>query len=103
MFSEAEGYILEEPVQPPPPASQTGYPGQAAPSDRLDHPSRGNPTSATVSSKTVDDKVGDWIMPLIKYLQNPKSISDRKFWPWALMFILDNDELYRRTADDLFL
>jgi ribonuclease HI len=27
MFSEAEGYILEEPVQPPPPSDQTGYPG----------------------------------------------------------------------------
>jgi hypothetical protein len=31
MFSEAEGYVLEEPVQPPPPAGQTGYPGQTAP------------------------------------------------------------------------
>jgi hypothetical protein len=31
MFSEAEGYILEEPVQPPPPAGETEYPGQTAP------------------------------------------------------------------------
>jgi hypothetical protein len=31
MFSEAEGYIREEPVQPPPLASQTGYRGQTAP------------------------------------------------------------------------
>jgi ribonuclease HI len=26
MFGEAEGYVLEDPVQPPPQASQTGYP-----------------------------------------------------------------------------
>jgi ribonuclease HI len=27
MFDEAEGYILEDPVQPPPQVGQTGYPG----------------------------------------------------------------------------
>jgi ribonuclease HI len=58
MFSQAEGYVLEEPVQPPPPAGQTRYPGQTAPMGRLDRPLGGNPTSATVSSKTVEDKVG---------------------------------------------
>jgi hypothetical protein len=36
-------------------------------------------------------------------LQDPKSITDRKVRRWALKFILDNDELYRRTADDLLL
>jgi hypothetical protein len=78
MFSEAEGYVLEEPVEPPPPAGQTGYPGQTAPSGRSDHPSGGNPTSTTILSKINEDGVGDWRAPLIKYLQDPKSISDRK-------------------------
>jgi ribonuclease HI len=31
MFSEAEGYVLEESVEPPSSAVQTGYPGQTAP------------------------------------------------------------------------
>jgi ribonuclease HI/probable phosphoglycerate mutase len=31
MFSEAEGYVLEEPVQPPPPAGQAGYPARPPP------------------------------------------------------------------------
>jgi hypothetical protein len=31
MFSEAEGYVLAEPVQPPPPTGQTGWPGQTTP------------------------------------------------------------------------
>jgi hypothetical protein len=47
--------------------------------------------------------VGDWRTPLIKYLQDPKSISDRKVRRWTLKFIPDNDELYHRTTDDLLL
>jgi hypothetical protein len=41
-------------------------------------PLGGNSTSAIISSKIVEDEVGDWRTPLIKYLQDPKSISDRK-------------------------
>jgi hypothetical protein len=55
MFSEAEGYVLEEPIQPPPRAGQTGYPGQTASLGRSDRPSGGNPTSATISAKIVED------------------------------------------------
>jgi hypothetical protein len=47
--------------------------------------------------------VGDWRTPLVKYLHDPKSMSDRNIWRWALKIILDGDELYRRTADDLLL
>jgi hypothetical protein len=36
-------------------------------------------------------------------LRDPKSISDRKVRRWALKFVLDGDELYRQTADDLLL
>jgi hypothetical protein len=67
MFDEAEGYVLEDPVQLSPQAGQTGYPGQTAPSCRSDRPSGGNPASAVVSSKIVEDEVGDWITPLVKY------------------------------------
>jgi hypothetical protein len=56
-----------------------------------------------VSSKIVEDEVGDWRTPLVKYLQDPKSMSDRLVRRWALKFILDGNELYRRTADDLLL
>jgi hypothetical protein len=47
--------------------------------------------------------VEDWRTPLIKYLEDPKSVSDRKVRWWALKFILDNDELYHHMADDLLL
>jgi hypothetical protein len=59
MFGEAEGYVLEDPVQPPPQAGQTGHPGQTALSGRLDRPSGGNLISAIVSSKIVEDEVVD--------------------------------------------
>jgi hypothetical protein len=38
---------------------------------------------------------------MVDYLQNPSGSVDRKVWRWALKFVLDDDELYRRTADDL--
>jgi hypothetical protein len=78
MFSEAEGYILEELVQLTALAGQTMAPSQTAPSGRSDRPSGGNSTPITVSSITDEDEVEDWIIPLIKYLLNPKGISDRK-------------------------
>jgi hypothetical protein len=59
VFGEAEGYVLEDPVQPPPQAGQTGHPGQTALSGRLDRPSGGNLISAIVSSKIVEDEVVD--------------------------------------------
>jgi hypothetical protein len=83
MFDEAEGYVLENPVQLPSQDGQTGYPDQTAPSGRSERPSGGNPTSASVSSKIVEDEVGDWRTPLVKYLQDPKSTSDRKVRRWA--------------------
>jgi hypothetical protein len=45
----------------------------------------------------------DWRRPLVDYLHNPSSLVDRKFRQWALKFVLDDDELYRQTADDLLL
>jgi hypothetical protein len=84
MFGEAEGYCLEDPVQPSSQDSQTRYPGQTAPSGRSNRPSGGNPTSATISSKIVEDELGDWRKPLVKYLQDPKSMSDKKVQRWVL-------------------
>jgi hypothetical protein len=39
----------------------------------------------------------------VSTVNNPKSISDRKVRRWALKFVLDGDEFYRQTADDLLL
>jgi hypothetical protein len=65
MFGEAEGYVLEDPVQPPPRPVKPGTPVRPPPSGRSDRPSGDNPTSATITSKIVEDEVGDWRTPLI--------------------------------------
>jgi hypothetical protein len=95
MFGDAEGYVLEDPVNRPLRPVKPGTPVRP--------PLGGNPTSATVSSKIVEVEVGDWRTPLVKYLQDPKRMSDRKVRQWELKFVLDGDELYRRTIDDLLL
>jgi hypothetical protein len=48
------------------------------PSTQLDRPSWGNPTSAVVPSKTIEDEVDDWRKSMVTYLQDPKGTSDRK-------------------------
>jgi hypothetical protein len=47
--------------------------------------------------------VEDWSKPLVDYLHNSSSSVDRKIRQWALKFVLDDGELYRRTGDDLLL
>jgi hypothetical protein len=47
--------------------------------------------------------VEDWRKPLVDYLHNPSSSVDRKVRRWALKFVLDDGELYRRIVDDFLL
>jgi hypothetical protein len=57
------------------------------------------------SSSVFRDKneVEDWRKPLVDYLHNHSSSVDRKVRRWDLKFVLDDGELYCRTADDLLL
>ena len=100
VFHKAEGYVLEEPVRPHPLAGQTGSPSLTALPGRSNRVSDENSTSATISSKTVEDEVGDRRKPQIEYLQDPKGTIDRKIRRWALKFVLEDGELYHRTTDD---
>jgi hypothetical protein len=62
-----------------------------------------NPDSAIVVSKTVEAELGDWEKLLMNYLRNPSCSVDQKVRRWAYMFTLVDDELYRRTMDDLLI
>ena len=42
-------------------------------------------------------------MPIIKYLKNPGRGVERNIQRLAFKYILVDDELYRRTADDILL
>ena len=53
----------------------------------------------------VDAKVdsSDWRAPIVAYLRDPNVKVDKNIRRSAFKFILHNDELYRRTAEDLLL
>ena len=78
MFYEVKGYALEESVRSPPPPSLTGDTDLTAQADRSDRLPGRNPASTIVHSKNDKDGVDDWRAPLINYLQDPKSLVDRK-------------------------
>jgi len=75
---EAEGYVLEEPVQLASETSLTGPAGLIAQIAGLTDLSGEVSTSAMDCSKLAKDEVDVWIKPLIDYLQNPKCSVDRK-------------------------
>ena len=45
----------------------------------------------------------DWRIPIITYLKDPTRGAERNIWRMAFKYILINDELYRRTTEDLLL
>ena len=78
MFYEAECYALEGPVRSIPPTGLTSATGLTDSDDRSDRLSVERSASAVIHSKDDKDEVDDWRKPLIKYLQDPKSLVDRK-------------------------
>jgi hypothetical protein len=55
------------------------------------------------ASKMTTADPDDWRAPLIRYLENPGHITDRKVWWQALKYVVLDNTLYRRTIDGLLL
>ena len=51
----------------------------------------------------VSAEAQDWRVPLISYLRDPGRGAERNIRRLAFKYILIDDELYRRTAEDLLL
>jgi hypothetical protein len=47
------------------------------------------------SSKTMMTNPGDWRTPLVRYLENPDHIADRKIWRQGLKYVMLDNTLYR--------
>jgi hypothetical protein len=45
----------------------------------------------------------DWRTPLVRYLENPAHIADRKVQRQALNYVMFDNTLYRQTIDGLLL
>jgi ribonuclease HI len=55
------------------------------------------------TSKTMTAGSDDWRTPLVRYLENPGHIVDRKVQRQALKYVMLDNTLYRRTIDGLLL
>jgi ribonuclease HI len=52
------------------------------------------------TSSDVGDDLHDWRPPLLAYLRDPSAKVDKSVRRSAFKYVLHNDELYRRTAED---
>jgi hypothetical protein len=73
--------------------------------DGLVSETRGSRISKTLyemSEMTMTDP-DNWRTPLIRYLENPSHIADRKVWWQTLKYIMLDNTIYCRTIDGLLL
>ena len=90
MQIKAESLVLNELVRP---VLETGLTAKGG----------GNCSSADKSNQKVEAVVQDWRMPIITYLKDPGRGADRNIRHLAFKYNLVDDELYRRTANDVLL
>ena len=88
MQTKAECLVLDAPVRP---VSETGLTGDAAVGS----------DSAKKDDSIVSAEAQDWRVPLISYLRDPGRGAERNIRRLAFKYVLIDDELYRRTAEDL--
>ena len=96
MQATAELLVLDEPVRPDAPTSltaQTGLTGQTAE----------NSESAATSNSKGKAEVADWRVPIVTYLKDPGHGAERNIRRLAFKYVLNDDELYRQTAEDVLL
>ena len=56
-----------------------------------------------ITSSDVGADLEDWRTPLLRYLRDPSVKINKIVRQSAFKYVLHNDELYRRTAEDLLL
>jgi hypothetical protein len=55
------------------------------------------------SSEMTTTDPDDWRTPLVRYLENPGHIAERKVRRQALKYVMFDNTIYRRIIDDLLL
>ena len=98
MRTKAELHVRDELVRPVDPTGLTAEPGLTGPETGLTAQSAGNTDSVT---KETEDQ--DWRVCIISYLKDPGRGAERNIPRAAFKYVLIDNELYRRTAEDLLL
>ena len=103
MQIKAESLVLDEPVRPVAETGPTAPTGLTDPETGLTTKGGMSSSSAENSTQTVGAEVQDWRTPIIAYLKDSGRGAERKIRRLAFKYILVDNELYRRTADDVLL
>ena len=72
-------------------------------SNRSDRQIAENSESSATSNSKGKAEVADWRVPIVTYLKDPGHGAERNIQCLAFKYVLINDELYRRTAEDVLL
>ena len=100
MQTKAEFLVLDTPVRP---VSETGLTAQTGPETGLTGDAVAGSNSAKKDDLIVSAEAQDWRVPLMSYLRDPGRGAERNIRRLAFKYVLIDDELYRRTAEDLLL
>src|SRR6185312_2129421 len=96
MQTKAECLVLDAPVRL---VSETGLTAQTG----LTSDAAAGSDSAKKVDSIVSAEAQDWRVPLISYLRDPGRGAERNIRCLAFKYVLIDDELYHRTAEDLLL
>ena len=103
MQTKAEFLVLDQLVRPVCETGLTARTGLTGPETGLTDSAAVSSDSAMKDDLIVSAEVQDWRVPLISYLRDPGRGAERNIRRLAFKYVLTDDELYRRTAEDLLL
>ena len=103
MQTKAEFLVLDQPVRPVSDTGLTAQTGLTGPETSLIGNAVVDSNSAKRDDLIVVAEGQDWRIPLISYLKDPGHGAERNIRRLAFKYVLIDDELYRRTAEDLLL
>ena len=89
--------VLDKSVRPDAPT------GLTSPVTSLTVQTAKNSELAIASNSKGKAEVADWRVPIMTYLKDPGHGAERSIRRLAFKYILIDDELYRRTAEDVLL
>ena len=100
MQTKAEFLVLDTPVRP---VGDTGLTAQTGLWTDLTGDAIAGSNSAKKDDLIVSAEAQDWRVHLISYLRDPGRGAERNIRRLDFKYVLIDDELYRRTAEDLLL
>ena len=100
MQTKAKHLVLDAPVRP---VSETGLTALTGPETGLTGNAAVGSDSAKKDDSIVSAEAQDWRVPLMSYLRYPGRGAERNIRHLAFKYVLIDDELYHRTAEDLLL